>query len=243
MKKKEFLSFHEISQNISFAINNNLTNNPQNWPEEWKIVNYNKYPRFPLLKATNNVSINNRLIDVLHERKSFQKNEKNVLLTSAELFTILKHSLGLKNDKKEFNQRVYPSAGARFPIECYLIINKMEEIQQGLYHFDIVNDGLNILLEKNLTDEITKIFGEKFKNSQVLLILTSVIDRNYIKYGERAYRFSLIESGHAMQNICLLSTALQIPMTPIGGFVDSKLIRLLDLEKEREFPIYCCAFL
>lgn len=146
---KEFELYHEKSENVSFAISNELSKDPKKWPKEWTTIDYNKYPRFPLLKFNNKpLKLNHKLIDVLHQRKSSQNNRDKISITLENLIILLQHSLGFKNNNKELNKRVYPSAGARFPLECYLIINNVDGILSGLYHFDFVNDGLNILLEK-----------------------------------------------------------------------------------------------
>jgi SagB-type dehydrogenase family enzyme len=49
------------------------------------------------------------------------------------------------------------------------------------------------------------------------------------KYGDRAARFLLLEAGHLMQNLCLLSTTLGLCTVPLGGFFEEELRRLLDL--------------
>jgi SagB-type dehydrogenase family enzyme len=51
--------------------------------------------------------------------------------------------------------------------------------------------------------------------------------RTSCKYGDRGYRFGLIEAGHAAQNLALVGTALGIGITPVGGFADEPLRRLL----------------
>jgi nitroreductase len=40
------------------------------------------------------------------------------------------------------------------------------------------------------------------------------------KYGERGYRFLLLEAGHLMQNLCLLSASLGLMTVPLGGFFE-----------------------
>jgi SagB-type dehydrogenase family enzyme len=42
-------------------------------------------------------------------------------------------------------------------------------------------------------------------------------------YGERGYRFCLLEAGHIVQNIMLVAEALDKAVTPIGGFKDDNI--------------------
>lgn len=45
-------------------------------------------------------------------------------------------------------------------------------------------------------------------------------DRLVAKYGDRGYRYALLEAGHMAQNILLTCTALRRAAVPIGGFLD-----------------------
>jgi len=58
-----------------------------------------------------------------------------------------------------------------------------------------------------------------------------------VKYGLRAYPYSLIEAGHMGQNIHLTCAELGIGSCPVSGFVDNTLSKILGLTEE-EIPIY-----
>lgn len=49
------------------------------------------------------------------------------------------------------------------------------------------------------------------------------------KYGERSVRFLLQESGHLMQNLCLLSESLGLVTVPLGGYFERDIGRQLVL--------------
>jgi hypothetical protein len=51
------------------------------------------------------------------------------------------------------------------------------------------------------------------------------------KYGERAVRFLLQESGHLMQNLCLLSASLGLVTVPLGGYFERDIARQLVLPR------------
>jgi nitroreductase len=40
------------------------------------------------------------------------------------------------------------------------------------------------------------------------------------KYGARGGRFLLLEAGHVMQNLCLLSASLGLATVPLGGYFE-----------------------
>ncbi|HEU0108214.1 MAG TPA: nitroreductase family protein, partial [Vicinamibacteria bacterium] len=49
------------------------------------------------------------------------------------------------------------------------------------------------------------------------------------KYALRGFRFLLLEAGHLMQNLCLLSATLRLCTLPLGGFFEAEIARELQL--------------
>ncbi len=58
------------------------------------------------------------------------------------------------------------------------------------------------------------------------------------KYGERGYRFALLESGHIAQNLLLLAGAAGLASLPAGGFFDDLLNLTLGIDGETEAATY-----
>jgi SagB-type dehydrogenase family enzyme len=52
------------------------------------------------------------------------------------------------------------------------------------------------------------------------------------KYAERGYRFLLLEAGHLMQNLCLLSESMGLCTVPLGGFLERAVAPCLLLPKD-----------
>ncbi|WP_164669797.1 nitroreductase family protein [Virgibacillus doumboii] len=57
------------------------------------------------------------------------------------------------------------------------------------------------------------------------------------QYGERGYRFCLLEAGHIVQNVMLTAAACDEAVTPIGGFKDKYINRKV-LPDEKTFLHY-----
>lgn len=72
-----------------------------------------------------------------------------------------------------------------------------------------------------------------------IVVITGLHRRTTRKYGERGYRFLLLEAGHVMQNMLLAATALGVPSAPIGGFLDDVVAHALRLDPAQEYPLYC----
>ena len=62
--------------------------------------------------------------------------------------------------------------------------------------------------------------------------------RTRFKYGQRGYRFALLEAGHLVQNVLLAATALDIAAVPVGGFYDRRLADVLMVDGINEAPLY-----
>ena len=139
--------------------------------------------------------------------------------------------------------RFYPSAGARYPLEIYLIVNSVGNLGRGLYHYNLKKNNLEVLLLKDLSGFVRENIGDDVLSKAAFYVLiTAVLDRSRIKYGERGYRFALIEAGHLGQNFYLVSNSLGLKCCAIGGFVDEAFNKLLDLEGQNEKVFYILAF-
>ena len=62
-----------------------------------------------------------------------------------------------------------------------------------------------------------------------VVLTTSVFERQMIKYGERAYRFKLMETGFVAQNINLICEHINLASCMVGFYYDNKINELLDV--------------
>jgi len=78
-------------------------------------------------------------------------------------------------------------------------------------------------------------------SAAAVILITAVFQRTTFKYGERGYRFALIEAGHVAQNIDLVAGALHLPAANLGGFFDRELEALLDIDGVEQSLVYAVA--
>ena len=136
--------------------------------------------------------------------------------------------------------RAWPSAGGLYPVEIYPVL--FEGPRQGVYHYVPFDACLEQLAKTPPKDEIRKniLSGQSEIEAPLLLVLTGVPGRTLQKYGERGYRFLLMEIGHVAQNILLTATALGLGACPIGGFYEDRLLETLGIER-KETVLYVIA--
>ncbi len=139
--------------------------------------------------------------------------------------------------------RFSPSAGALYPLELYPAVLNGVGIPAGLFHYNVRRHDLEHLPTLNLREAIADaIFvPEVAATASMIVAITAVFGRTKIKYGERGYRFGLLEAGHVAQNLCLAATALGLGTCPLGGFVDDAINSLLDVDGLDEATLYLVA--
>jgi SagB-type dehydrogenase family enzyme len=142
--------------------------------------------------------------------------------------------------QREVERRTYPSAGARFPIEMYLMAFRVDGLEPGCYHYRVRTHELEVLWPADLESKTAELVSPFITNPSAAIVMTSVISRAEVKYGYKAYPFSYLEAGHMAQNILLASAGRGIGTCPIGGFVDTAIVELLDLTGD-EIPVYVIA--
>src|SRR5439155_6915811 len=101
----------------------------------------------------------------------------------------------------------------------------------GLFHYDRVGHHLSQLADiagrANVQPHAPSL--EQFTGGSILWLLVGDGARATAKYGARGLRFLLLEAGHLMQNLCLVSTSLGLTTVPLGGYFEGELARWLGL--------------
>lgn len=212
------------------------------WPKNWIKIYFKTYPRMPKVNLPW-IKPKGEVEKLLKSRKSIRSFE-NYPINFNKLKRILYFSVGIKKKLDNFDEtkRFYPSAGARYPIEAYILSDNIEKIRKGVHHYNVKSNQLEQLLNRDISKECLNIFrNQSIQGQKNFLILTGVISRTEVKYGTNAYRFSLLECGHIGQNFSLMSEKEKVGCCAIGGFDNNKLTKLLDLTDD-EIPLYAFAF-
>lgn len=185
-------------------------------------------------------------IATLRSRHS-SRNYRDRNISLVDLSTLLYYSAGILSDSSGaklpgagyMSRRAYPSAGARYPLEVYVIWNSHFETKSGVYHYNVKTHCLELVKDCDPSTNLQEMTGEDWApNAQFAIALTCVFSRVFAKYGERAYRYIMLEAGHVMQNFCLVSQSMHYGICPIGGFIDDILECLLGVDGTSEAALY-----
>ncbi len=179
------------------------------------------------------------LEEAIKKRRSV-RNYTKASMTKAQLSQLLYAAQGVTGESQGRLLRSSPSAGALYPIEVYAVVNNVSGVKRGIYHYGVRKHDL---AQVKLGDYRSKLIRacldqEMAGDAQVSFILSSIYGRVCAKYGERGYRYALIEAGHIGQNIYLQAVSLGLGAVAVGAFYDDKLNSLLALDGETEAAIY-----
>jgi SagB-type dehydrogenase family enzyme len=212
------------------------TSHPDTWPEDWKTTYIKTYPRFEVIKLPEPKSMDKNFSEIVVSRRSGQIFDKNISLEN--LSELLYFSVG---EIKGKDVRVYPSAGARYPLEFYILVFKdIEGLTPGIYHYNITVHGLTVLKKRSFEKyELSKIdiYGGA-KTAVFLVIFTGIFDRLSTKYGERSYRYLMLEAGGVMQNFALCAQALGMTSLSMGGVIDDYVEDLIGVDGGQESIVH-----
>jgi SagB-type dehydrogenase family enzyme len=147
------------------------------------------------------------------------------------------------NGQAAFLRRTVPSAGGLFPLELYTFTQRVQGLEDGLYHYDVVAHSLQQLQRGNLFPALEPMFYTYpfMKDANLVIAMAAVFLRTQKKYGPRGYRYILMEAGHVAQNLSLRAIELGLTTLCMGGFLDSVLNELLGLQLGEEGVVYTVA--
>ena len=177
--------------------------------------------------------------EVIAKRRSIREFSRQPI-TFSELSQLIWATQGITSKAWGFEFRVTPSAGALYPIETYIIANRVEEISQGIYHYNVKESKLVLLKEGDFGSDLfhAGLGQEMLEEAACVFIWTAIVGRSKWKYRERAYRYIYMDVGHIGQNLYLAATALGLGCCTVGAFFDEEVDRLIGVDGKEEISVY-----
>ncbi|WP_186647487.1 SagB/ThcOx family dehydrogenase [Fluviispira vulneris] len=207
--------------------------------------------RFQLPEPKLNLLDHSKLVDSLLDRKTVREFIDETLSLD-KLSKLLYLSFGYIHCDNEAldgitikgKRKSCPSGGNLHPTQAYIMINNVENIEPGIYHYNAAKHSLDFI-NKNMSDSELScmIDGQYFsKNSSINVFLTTRFELSAWKYPvSRTYRVSLIDLGHLSQTFNLLCIGLGINCWITGAFNDEKIHNLLKINPNNESALFFLA--
>ena len=179
--------------------------------------------------------------------------------------------IGRPADGFDVFKRTSPSGGALHPTECWLIVQRLEGVQPGLYRYRIDTHGLEVVMPAVAPpqpgDVGTQLLGDGaqrtwntselrafariavagqdfFADAPVLCVLAPRFRRNFWKYRNhsKAYRVTVLDVGHLSQTLQLCATQAGLGPFVTGAINEIDLERAFGMTGYLESPMVVCGF-
>jgi len=207
---------------------------PEAWEEYYKTLP--DAPRVPLPPPP--LHSGGDALQVLRERRS-RRVYADEPLTAEEVAGLLYYTVGVTGTAWWGGpKRVYPSAGALQPVEAYLVAGEVEGVPAGVYHYHPGRHDLELISRGDARRRLGEICldQEHVAAAPASIVLTIYYPRTASKYGFRAYRYALMDTGFAGENLYLAAEALGLATVAVGAFYDRDLCTLLGVDCYWELP-------
>lgn len=185
----------------------------------------------------------NSIEAVLRSRRT-KREIKPDQLTLKQVGQMLWSAQGVTTD---WGGRTTPSSKSTYPLTVYLLVNKVEKLENGFYKY-IPGDRLpaHQLTPLKLADFKDTIYDitnqSSMKEPPAMIIVTGNMEKMADAFGgERHDKEVYLEAGHAGQNMYLQAESLKLGMVVISSFEEAKFRNLLSIPTN-ETIIYLIPF-
>lgn len=164
----------------------------------------------PLPRTRLNKISEHRKSDRIFSGKQLSTKELSTLLSSFYAWNGLEH-------------RGFPSAGATYVTEIYIVSFNVENYENKILYYDPEKHGIVTITDHAPSwDEASASLNMNIQGTPSLLLVFVIHPaRATAKYGERGGRFALLEVGAAMQQVALqIAESTKLKGVAVGGMLD-----------------------
>ncbi|RDX33988.1 SagB/ThcOx family dehydrogenase [Arcobacter sp. HD9-500m-PIT-SAG03] len=194
-------------------------------PSPYRTYSNTKKTKLPL-------SFENKTLEYSQIFSQTKENSIMAPLCVESISQFFQFSLGLAAIKEYAEQswalRCNASSGNLQPSEAYMIAKDIQGIEDGLHHYGPQNHNLEqlSLANENLT----------LPQNSFLVSLSSIVWREAWKYGERAWRYTQLDCGHALRALEVSALILGWKIEVVNT-TDSELLNLIGFDQlDRYIP-------
>lgn len=199
--------------------------------------------RLDLVKPEDFTCGNVPLINAINNRRS-HRNYKETPLSLEELSFLLWSTQGIQKIIREGVGvfRTVPSGGARHPFETYLVIDRVQGIEPGLYRYLGVEHQL-LRLEADYGELKASIvpacYGQAFAGTAAVVFVWSAIPyRTEWRYGPDSLKDILMSVGHICQNLYLACEAIHAGTCAVVSYDQDMFDQIIGADGREEITLY-----
>jgi SagB-type dehydrogenase family enzyme len=168
---------------------------------------------------------------LISKRRSVREYSDRPVLLS-ELSQLLWAAQGITGENGF--KRAAPSAGAKYPIELFVLAGNVDGLRPGIYRYVPSTHTLVTVKREDARGTLCAeaLSQECVEAAPLDIVITGVYERTMEKYGERGVRYVHIEVGAVAENIYLQAESLGLGTVFVGAFSDEGVRSLLGAKEE-----------
>jgi SagB-type dehydrogenase family enzyme len=137
--------------------------------------------------------------------------------------------------------RAAPSGGARYPLETYLVISRVQGVPAGIYRY-LPSDHQLVLVREDAqisSMAMAACYGTPSVGSAAVVFIWSAVPyRTEWKYTYLAHRMIAMEAGHVCENLYLAAESCRTGACAMLSYHQPRVDELLGVDGKEEFAIY-----
>lgn len=135
----------------------------------------------------------------------------------------------------QFFRRFVPSGGALYPNELYVYL-KLEDVPEGVYHYDVAHHRLLCLREGNYDSYLSRSLGNRYDLSDCFctVFVSTVFWKNFYKYSNFSYRLQGLDAGVLIGQSLEVADRMGFSTRVCYQFLDRSINHLLGLSEQDE---------
>lgn len=179
------------------------------------------------------------LWETIQKRRS-EREFRQVALSQQQVSQLLWACQGITATDGDYLFRAAPSAGALYPVETYTVINSVQDLESGIYHYAVREHALEQLQTGNFGAQFARaaLNQDMVRQAAVVFIWTAIFQRSKWKYGDRAYRYIYLDAGHIAAQLSLAAVALGLGSCQIAALFDDEINALINVDGAKESVVY-----
>jgi len=203
--------------------------------------------RIPLARAERTY-----LDDLFDARATCRNFDTSRALPQAQFARVLERVFGARGavhaaDDFDVLKKTSPSGGALHPTEAYVVVQRVEGIAPGLFHYRAGDHALQPLppVEDLARFCFLAVAGQQwFADAHVLVALAPRFGRTFWKYRNhpKAYRVTILDIGHLSQTLLLSATELGLGAYITAAINEVDIERAFGLTSYVDGPLAVCGF-
>jgi SagB-type dehydrogenase family enzyme len=190
---------------------------------------FGSFVRIPLLDA-----FTNRMSRRVYTEETLSLKELSFLLWATQHVREIDKS-------KVWTKRAVPSGGGRQPFETYLIVNRVDSLERGVYRYLPIEHKL-LVVSKELPDTSDlngRAWWQDFiGNAPVIFVWAAIPYKTEWRYSILSYKDILIEAGHICQNLYLACEAIDAGTCAIASYDQKTVDEIIGVDGIDEMTVY-----